>query len=448
MTRAAVATKNDGVTHSTAGSSAGAPRMASGDTGFSGPFSRQVVTEKDPRIRAELSRLLDAAREIRPQLREDQAACEERGYYSEDIHAFFVSHGFYKMLQPLQYGGLELGPSAFYQVIAEVARGCPSTAWCLSLGSGHALTLGSYFSAEAQRDIWGGELGYMVCPASGQGRDMTVTRVEGGWRIAGTWRYASGAPYSTHFMATAYLPGEGPGDDQRRVWMILQRKDFEIVWDWGRVIGMKGSGSQGITTAGAFVPDHFVSEETWTAEVDGPTIGYEALGNPYFNGTFFGFAEGEVASTSVGLGYAAIDEYQRIITSSTHPWVPDGGLRAEHQEWQRVLGMATAYVDAAQATLVHSARLYEEYGALAAAGVETFDESRSFRLNGVYFVVEDLVYRAMDLLLRTAGTQHSADGARLQRYFRDALTTRTRTDQFEGFSVNTGIAQLDLLNRL
>jgi 3-hydroxy-9,10-secoandrosta-1,3,5(10)-triene-9,17-dione monooxygenase len=434
MTRAAVATTSPG-----GGTATTAVRT---DTGYAGPFSQQVVTEKDPRIRAELQRLLDAARQIRPLLRESQAACEERGYYGEDVHEFFLEHGFYRMLQPQEHGGLEFGPSAFYQVIAEIARGCPSTAWCLSLGAGHSLTLGSYFDAQAQKEVWG-EHGYMVCPASGQGREMTVTRVDGGWDISGTWRYASGAPYSTHFMATAFLPGQDPGDPERRVWMILNRKDFEIVWDWGRVIGMKGSGSQGITTSGAFVPDHHISEETWTAAVDGPTVGYEALGNPNYNGTFFGFAEGEVASTSVGLGYAAIDEYQRIITSSSHPWVPDGGLRADHQEWQRVLGMATSYVDAAQATLVHSARLYEEYGARAASQTEAFDESRSYRLNGVYFVVEHLVYQAMDLLLRTAGTQHSADGMRLQRYFRDALTTRTRTDQFEGFSVNTGVAQLE-----
>jgi hypothetical protein len=49
-------------------------------------------------------------------------------------------------------------------------------------------------------------------------------------------------------------------------------------------------------------------------------------------------------------------------------------------------------------------------------------------------------------MLRTSGTKESADGARMLRYFRDALTTRTRTDQFEGFSVGTGLAQLALHN--
>ncbi|MFC5099104.1 acyl-CoA dehydrogenase family protein [Amycolatopsis plumensis] len=182
----------------------------SAEPGLAGPFSIQVPTEKDPRVRFELERLLSRAREIRPRLRAAQAQTETDGKYGTDIHEFFLEHGFYRMLQPQLFGGLELGVSAFYQVIAEVGRGCPSTAWCLSLSVGHSLTLGSYFDERAQREIFG-ENGYMICPASGNGRDMSVERVDGGWHVSGFWRYCSGAPYSTHFMATTYIPASVPG---------------------------------------------------------------------------------------------------------------------------------------------------------------------------------------------------------------------------------------------
>ncbi|NKX52932.1 hypothetical protein HER39_20620, partial [Arthrobacter deserti] len=65
-----------------------------------------------------------------------------------------------------------------------------------------------------------------------------------------------------------------------------------------------------------------------------------------------------------------------------------GAMRADYEEWQRVLGMAISYVDAAQSILVNSSRLFEEYAARSVAGLEAFDESRSMRLNGVYFVAE------------------------------------------------------------
>lgn len=441
MTRAQVSTASP-KTDAAAGAAPSAQRH---DRGLDGPFSLQPNTEKDPRIAAELQRLLEAARALRPRLREGQAETEERGVYPADVHDYFVEHGFFRMLEPQMFGGLALGTAAFYQVIAEVARGCPSTAWCLSLSCGHSLTLGSYFGEQAQREVFG-EHGYIICPASGQDRNVTVERVDGGWLVTGSWVYCSGAPYSTHFMPTANLPGANPGDPDRRVWMILNRKDYEVLDDWGRVIGMRGSGSQGIRAERAFVPDHHIVDEDWTVSLSGPTVGSTLHADPLYAGTFFGFAEGEVASTNVGLGYAAIDEYQRIISTTNHPWVRDGSKRAEHEEWQRVLGMALAYVDAAQATLVQSARLYETYATRSHAGVEDFDESRSLRLNGAYFIVEHLVYQAMDLMLRTSGTKESADGSRMLRYFRDALTTRTRTDQLEGFSVGTGVAQLALHN--
>jgi 3-hydroxy-9,10-secoandrosta-1,3,5(10)-triene-9,17-dione monooxygenase len=438
MTRASVTTQTPAPSGSARTTAASAAVL---EPGLAGPLSLQVPTEKDPAIRFELERLLARARDIRSRLRKAQAQTEIDGQYSQEVHEYFLKHGFYRMLQPKMFGGLELGVSAFYQVVAEVARGCPSTAWCLSLSVGHSLTLGSFFEERAQREVFG-ENGYMICPASGNGKNMTVERVDGGWEVSGFWRYCSGAPYSTHFMATAHLPGELPGDAERRVWMILRRADYEVQDDWGRVIGMRGSGSNSIKAENAFVPDYCISEENWTAATSGETVGSRLHGNPVYAGTFFGFAEGEVASTSVGLGYAAVDEFEKIIRNTRHPWVKDGAMRSEYEEWQRVLGMAISYVDAAQSILVNSSRLFEEYAARSVAGLEAFDDSRSMRLNGVYFVVEELVWKAVDLMLHNAGSQNSADGAPLQRYFRDILTTRTRTDTFELFSVNTGTAHL------
>ena len=411
--------------------------------GESGPYTIAVSTEKDPRIRVETQELLERAREIRPRLRAAQAQTEVDGHYPLDVHEFFLAHGFYRMLLPLRYGGLELGVSAFYLVISEVARGCPSTAWCLSLSAGHSLTVGSYWPERAQSEIFAG--GYMIAPASGGGRNLTVLPVEGGYRISGTWRYASGAPYSTHFMPTAAVPARQPGGPTRRCWMVLPREDYTILDDWGRVIGMRGSGSNSITVDDVFVPEHLVVEETWTDDLSGDTVGSALHGNPLYAGTFVAFAEGEVAATSVGLGYAALDEYERIIQTSKAPWA--GGFRADHDDWLRTLGLATGYVDAAAAIQTQSGRLYEEYAARSVAGVEPFDKPRSWRLSNSYFVVEQLVWDAVELLIRTAGSSVSADGQPLQRYFRDILTTRTRTDQFDFVAAGAMSMQLDSRRR-
>ncbi len=402
------------------------------DPGLVGPYSQAVVTESDPYVRSELTRILTAAREIRPVLRQRQAETEAAGQYAAEIHEYFVEHGFYKVLLPKKFGGLELPVSAFFAMISEVARGCPSTAWCLSLSVAHTLTLASYWPEHVQAEVFG-QNGYMIAPASGQIAASRVVPVEGGYLLSGTWRYCSGAPYSTHFFPTVVIPATET-TLEHRAWMVVDRGSYEVLNDWGRVIGMRGSGSNGITMTDVFVPFDRVSAETWISEATEPSVGYEIHQNATYGGVFFGFAEGEVAAVAAGLGYAAIDEYERIIRMTKAPYDPAGSLRVDNDDWRRILGMAMAKVDAANAVLIQSGRLYEEYARRVVDGVDAFDGARAMRLNNAHFVVEELVWEALQQLVRTAGTGFSADGQAMQRYFRDIWTTVSRTDQFEFFA--------------
>ena len=90
--------------------------------------------------------LVAAADALRPRLLEEQAATEERTRYSEELHETFRELGFYRLLQPRRYGGLEMDVPTFYRVMMSIARGCPSTGWMRCLGSGHALQVGSCFA--------------------------------------------------------------------------------------------------------------------------------------------------------------------------------------------------------------------------------------------------------------------------------------------------------------
>lgn len=416
----------------TAGGSGKVTPPLSTEPGLVGKYSKATITTSDARIREELARLLEAARVIRPKLREAQGETEKNGRYAPDVDAYFREHGFYKMLMPLKFGGLEMGPAAFFAVIAEVARGCPSTAWCLSLSCAHSLTLASYWGEQAQQEIFG-KHDYMVAPASGNPTVAEVEHVEGGVLLSGKWRYCSGAPYSTHFFPSILVP-ETDTTPGYRAWAVVSRDDYTVLDDWGAVIGMRGSGSNGITMDKVFVPYHHIVEETWATEVHEPTVGYGIHKNPAYSGVFFGFAEGEVAAVSVGLGYAALDEYERIIRNSNAPFSASGTKRADNDDWRRVLGMAMSKIDTAHAALVHNGELFEEYGRQVAEGEASFDSSRSMRLNNSHFVVEELVWEALQDLIRTAGTTASADGQRMQLYFRDIWATMSRTDQFQFFA--------------
>ena len=70
------------------------------------------------------------AEAMRDSLLEQQAATEERTFYSEETHRAFTEAGFYRILQPRRYGGYEFDLPTYFRVIMEIARGCPSTGWC------------------------------------------------------------------------------------------------------------------------------------------------------------------------------------------------------------------------------------------------------------------------------------------------------------------------------
>ncbi|TDD96332.1 acyl-CoA dehydrogenase [Actinomadura rubrisoli] len=377
-----------------------------------------------------LAALLARAAELRPVLRAEQQATEERGTYSPETHDAFWEAGFYRILQPRRFGGLELGVPAFYRLIAEVARGCPSTAWCLCLGAGHALQVGSYFSERAQREIFG-LLGQLVSPASGHGQNTAIERVPGGYEVSGKWRYCSGVPYSTHFMGFGTFPGVEPDAPDRFCWFVVPGGGYTILDDWGGIIGMKGSGSNSVVLDGAFVPDHFAVDCTWFGASDGPTAGSALHGNPVYGGTFEGFAEGEIAAVTAGTAMAAVDEYVRIITTSNVPHHDEPVLRADHPDYQRWLGMGLAWADAAAAISVRGGQLYEEYARLSVEGIEPFGLDKSARLNDMYFASEQLAYDTVELFLRNASSSAVADGQAMQRYFRDMVAACTRADQLE-----------------
>ena len=82
---------------------------------------------------------------MRPELLERQAETEERTFYAQDTHRAFTEAGFYRILQPRRFGGYEFDLETYFRVIIEIARGCPSTGWCLCLGGAHVLQVASMY---------------------------------------------------------------------------------------------------------------------------------------------------------------------------------------------------------------------------------------------------------------------------------------------------------------
>ena len=383
--------------------------------------SPPTVSVPEPDLTAdEFIRRADA---LRPLLREQQDAAEERGYYSEEVHQAFLKAGFYRALQPRRFGGYAFDLPTFFKMVIAVSRGCPSTGWCMCLSSAHVLQIGSYWSEEAQAELIGPEgdfrAPHRAAPAG------TAKRVDGGWLINGLWDYCSGVPYSTHFMGTCIAQEEGHSGPPRMVVAVVPKGGYHMLDDWGNtILGMRGSGSNSVQVKDAFIPHHYVEDFNWMMlpSTTG-TLGTRLHGNPLYIGFVVSFYHAELVAIMVGAAKAALDEYEHIIRTRTtfgaHP-TP----RFQTQEYQQTFGLAMGMVDAAEAIVLHASELWMAYAARAVAGNGPFTQEEDLRLYAAIQNAGRLAWEATELLFRTGGSSAAKNGQRLQRYFRDLAIYR------------------------
>ena len=363
--------------------------------------------------------LIARADELRPRLIEEQAETERRTYYSQEMHEAFVEAGFYRMLVPKRYGGFELDLGSFWRVIIALARGCPSSAWCLCLAAGHALQTGELFEEEVQAELFGD--GTFLCPAvaapAGRAR-----KVEGGWELTSTHAYSSGAPYATHYMGQTFAaPAEPGGPPGPLLLFIAPRESWTMLDDWGDTLGLKGSGSHSVRFEQAFIPDRFVLENTWMVDtnVEGGTPGARIHGNPMYAGRTLAFFEGELAAIMIGAAQGALDEYEEILrTRRTQR--PPIVTRLEDPDYQRWYGLAVGKVATAEAALIECAAQWHELCRRSVEDGIPFTREDDLRLNMVAREALTLSWDAMQgEIYKTAGSSAARAGQRMERIFRD-----------------------------
>ena len=97
--------------------------------------------------------------------------------------------GLCRLMVPARFGGYQTSVRTYIEVIAEIGRGCGSTAWVASLINVCAW-LASLFPEQAQRDIWGPDPDAWA--AGSLAPNGEAIPVDGGWRVTGRWPWASG----------------------------------------------------------------------------------------------------------------------------------------------------------------------------------------------------------------------------------------------------------------
>jgi 3-hydroxy-9,10-secoandrosta-1,3,5(10)-triene-9,17-dione monooxygenase len=243
--------------------------------------------------------LLERARAMVPVLAERAQACEELRRLPDETLAEFVDAGFYRILQPARYGGYELSPAVLYEVVIELARGCPSSAWCLSIVAIHNWEVG-LLDPRVAADLWTEDPDTRY--SSSYAPTGRVEQVEGGYRLSGRWSFSSGCDHCSWAMLGAAGAERNGAPDP--ISLLVPRADYQIVDTW-HVAGLKGTGSKDIVVESAFVPDYRVHHIIDSFSMNDPgrdTFSARSYAYPF--GLVFGNC---LASVTMGIAQAAYD---------------------------------------------------------------------------------------------------------------------------------------------
>ena len=250
--------------------------------------------------------LLERAAALAPVLAGRAAEAEALRRLPDETIADIKAAGLHRMGQPARLGGAELPLDATVDIIATLARGCASTAWVCGVYTDHSILTGMLDPAAAD-DVWADDPDAVI--SAGYLPAGTNERADGGWRLFGTWGFASGCDHADWFLLGSMIPGDG-GEPAPSL-CLMPRAETEIDDNW-RVMGLAGTGSKNVVVEGGFVPDYRilplpVANGGWEARGRADVPALYRLPHvttvPFlFNATALGIAESMLDETVAQMG--------------------------------------------------------------------------------------------------------------------------------------------------
>ena len=198
------------------------------------------------------ARLIEQARALVPTLRSRERAAIEAGQVPRETIEELTAAGFFKVLQPARYGGLELPPRVYCEIARTLAEGCMSSAWVYAVIAVHNWQM-ALFANQAAEDVWGKDTNVRI--SSSYMPVGKVKGVPGGYRLSGRWAFSSGSAHCDWVILGSYVPpATAVGKPEPRHFLV-PRADYRIVENWD-VMGLRATGSNDIVVEDAFVPEH------------------------------------------------------------------------------------------------------------------------------------------------------------------------------------------------
>ncbi|HEX8627616.1 MAG TPA: flavin-dependent monooxygenase [Catenuloplanes sp.] len=357
--------------------------------------------------------VMAGVQELLPVLRERAQDTEDRRALPGETVKALAEIGFFRLLQPARFGGLEADPLTFLEAVRLIGGACGSTGWVASVVGVHNWQL-ALFPDEAQRDVWGDDPGTRM--SSSYAPTGKVRAVDGGYRLSGRWSFSSGCDHASWVLLGGIVPGAdgGPPVDFRT--FLLPAADYTIDDVWNTV-GLRGTGSNDIVVEDAFVPAYRSLSFNDTAKCVCP--GQRLNPAPLYRipyGSLFSYA---ITTPIIGMATGAYDAHVTYLRERVR--AAYAGVKAAEDPYAQVrVAVAASDLDAAWLALRHNMTELMRY---ATAG-ERIPMPVRLRVRRDQVRGTGQAISAVDLLFENSGGRALAVGTPIQRFWRDAHAGR------------------------
>ena len=349
--------------------------------------------------------------QLLPKLRERAQETEDLRRIPEATIAELDEVGFFKLLQPEQWGGLQSDPTVFYEAVRRLASACGSTGWVSGILGVHNWHL-AHFDQQAQEDVWSADPTVRISSSYAPMGAGVVT--DGGYLVNGAWHWSSGCDHASWTFVGGPVIKDGRPVDFGS--FLVPLGDYRIEDDW-HVVGLKGTGSNTLVMKDVFVPRHRFTSFKAMSDLTSP--GLQTNTAPVYKMPWGTIHPTTISTPIVGMAYgayAAHVEHQGKRVRAAY-----AGEKAKDDPFAKVrIAEAASDIDAAWGQL--SGNLATEY-ALLLDGQDIPLELRAKARRDQVRATQRAI-AAIDRLFESAGATALGTDTPLQRFWRDAHAGR------------------------
>ncbi|HEV2154768.1 acyl-CoA dehydrogenase family protein [Bradyrhizobium sp.] len=378
--------------------------------------------------------MIAQAQALVPRLRERAARTEELRHLPPETEKDLHDAGLFRMLQPKRVGGAELDYVALVDCAELLGRADASVAWNFANLASHHWMLGM-FEQKAQDLVWRRDPDALIAssfifPA---GR---ATRVEGGYRLRGSWPFSSGVASCEWNMLASVVYSDDEADGIEYRIFLLPKGDYKVLDTWN-VAGLRGTGSCDVEVRDAFVPDHMTVAVGDLA--GGPTPGSKVNSNPSYTLPVFSLFPYVLSGVALGNAQACLDDYTEVARHRISTY--NRAKLSDFQSTQIKIAEASAKIDAAR--LIMRSACIEAMVDARRGHIPSMAAKTRYRRDGAFSV--NLCTEAVSMLFAASGARGLFTTGVLQRQFRDAHAINSHLAfNFDAAGTNYGRVALGL----